>query len=374
MIGTRGVPANYGGFETCVEEVGKRLVSMGHDVTVYCRKSYYSDTSKTYLGINRVLLPNIPSKSLDTMSHTFFSTLHAAFGNHDVYMVFNAANSLFVAPLRILGKKIAINTDGLEWKRTKWGPVGRQFYKFSEKIACLVANRLVSDSEGIRDYYLMQHHTDSDKIAYGAPIQSCATTSRIKKMGLEPGRYFLQITRFESENHPLLSIEAFQKLKPKKKFVLVGGNPYPNRYTQAIERAAGDNILLPGFIYDQETLKELWCHCLAYIHGNSVGGTNPALLQAMASGCFTIAIDNPFNRDVLRDCGIYYQKSADSLAKQLDWTVDNQEKLKTYRQKAQARVASHYSWDRIAFQYEELFYRMTRGEFPWRLSRKIYSV
>ncbi len=206
FVGSRGVPANYGGFETCVEEVGQRLVQKGHDVTVYCRKRYYEEKQDKYLGMNLVYLPNIQKKSLDTMSHTFLSVWHALFKPYDIYMVFNAANSLFLLPLRFFGKKIAINTDGLEWKRSKWGFWGRCYYKIAERTACLVANRLVSDSKGIKSYYQTTHNTDSTEIAYGAYIYHGVQAKRLYGLGLKLGEYFLQITRFEPENHPLLTI------------------------------------------------------------------------------------------------------------------------------------------------------------------------
>lgn len=364
LIGTRGVPANYGGFETCVEEIGERLVKKGHEITVYCRNSYYTKKDYEYLGMRLVHLPNVNKKTLDTMSHTFLSVWHALFGKYDIYMVFNAANSFFLLPLRLAGKTIAINPDGLEWKRSKWGVAGKTYYKLAEKVACFMANRLVSDSKGIREYYFNTHGTDSTEIAYGAPIQSTDSIRRIKKMGLEPQKYFLQITRFEPENYPILTIQAYKTLKTDKKLVLVGGNPYPNDYTREIEIAANENVMLPGFIYDQETLKELWCNCFAYIHGNSVGGTNPALLQTMASGCFTIASDISFNHDVLNDCGIYYQTDPRSLAEKMQWSLDNEDQLEPYQKKAQKRIQAHYTWDKIADQYEELFQELIQGKYP----------
>jgi glycosyltransferase involved in cell wall biosynthesis len=364
LIGTRGVPANYGGFETCVEEIGHRLVEKGHDVTVYCRKSYYIEKQEKYRGMKLAYIPNIEKKSLDTMSHTFLSVIHALIKNYDVYMVFNAANSLFLFPLRLFGKKILINTDGLEWKRSKWGFYGKNYYKISEKLACLISNRLVSDSTGMKEYYKAKHKTDSTKIAYGAYVQNVKKPERLQEIGLKPGEYFLQITRFEPENHPLLTIQAFNKLHTDKKLVLVGGNPYPNDYIKKIESEASKNIILPGFIYDRELLKELWCNSLAYIHGNNVGGTNPALLQTMASACFTIAIDNTFNRNVLSECGVYY-KDIHSLYERMTWVINNKDQLEEFKTKAQIRIHKHYSWEKVTDQYEKLFYDLVNGEFPW---------
>jgi glycosyltransferase involved in cell wall biosynthesis len=278
-------------------------------------------------------------------------------------MVFNAANSLFVIPLRIFGKKIAINTDGLEWKRSKWGLFGKIFYKSSEKIACIIANRIVTDSKGMRDYYLKKYRTESTEIAYGAPIVFCTSPEKLKRLGIEPRKYFLQITRFEPENYPLLTIKAFKKLNTDKKLVIVGGNPYPNEYTKSMENELNENMLLPGFIYDQDILRELWCNCFAYVHGNSVGGTNPALLQTMASGCFTIAVDVQFNHDVLSDCGIYYDKNEDSLAKKMRWALNNEDQLNAYGRKAQQRIAENYRWNKVADKYEELFLKLHEGKY-----------
>jgi glycosyltransferase involved in cell wall biosynthesis len=366
LMGSRGVPANYGGFETCVEELGKRLADKGHDITVYCRNSYYKKKDDNYLGMKLVHLPNLKKKTLDTMSHTFLSVWHALFGRYDIYMVFNAANSFFLLPLRLAGKTIAINTDGLEWKRSKWGFAGKTYYKLAEKVSCLLANRLVSDSKGMRAYYKDTHGMDSTEIAYGAPIQSTDSSRLIQELGLEPQNYFLQITRFEPENYPLLTIQAFKKLNTGKKLVLVGGNPYPNEYTRAMVQAANQNVVFPGFIYDQEMLKELWCNCYAYIHGNSVGGTNPALLQTMASGCFTIASDISFNHDVLADCGIFYRTTVPELVEKMQWSLDNEGQLDSYRNKAQQRILTHYTWDKIADQYETLFQELIQGKYPWR--------
>ena len=368
LIGTRGVPAKYGGFETCVEEVGRRLASRGHDVTVYCRSSYYpaNERSSSFEGMRLVYLPSLKKKSLDTFSHTFLSVVDALRRKFDVHMVFNAANAPFIFPLRLLGKTIALNTDGLEWKRSKWGFAGRNFYKLSERLACVVANRLVSDSAGIREYYRSVYGVDSSEIAYGAPVQTCDAPTRLADMGLIPGGYFLQITRFEPENHPLLTVQAFKTLKTNKKLVLVGGSPYPTEYARLIEDEAADRVLLPGFIYDKELLRELWCSCHAYVHGNSVGGTNPALLQTMGSGCFTIAADVPFNHDVLKDGGIYFKGTIESLASAMQWTLDNEHRLEEFRQRAVERIALHYNWDVIADQYERLFLELADGQYSWR--------
>lgn len=355
LIGTRGVPANYGGFETCVEELGRRLVTKGHDVTVYCRTSYYADRPGTYLGMNLVYLPNIKLRSFDTLSHTLLSVLHALWRSYDVLMIFNAANSPALLLPKALGMKIAINPDGLEWMRGKWGRIGRRYYRSAEWLSARLATRIIADSPGIKEYYRTQYKVDSTYIAYGAYIIKGRKQEKLTALGLKPGGYFLQITRFEPENNPLLTVHAYQRLQTDKKLVLIGGVPYQSTYEQEIRRAASANILLPGFLYEKELLNELWCNCYAYIHGNEVGGTNPALLQSMACGCFTIARDVNFNRHVLDNCGIYYDKSVDSLVQAMEWSLNHATTLYRYKSHAKLRIQEHYSWDVVADQYETVF-------------------
>ncbi len=362
LIGTRGVPANYGGFETCVEEIGWRLVQKGHSVTVYCRDSYYEEKLETYKGMNLVYLPNLRSKSLDTLSHTFLSMIHAVFRDYDVYMVFNAANSPTVIIPRLFRKKVAINTDGLEWKRGKWGNFAKKYYLFSEWLSTKLANRIVADSPGIAKYYEERYGANSSVIAYGAELTESKNHELIKSMGLEPNEYFLQITRFEPENNPLLTIQAYKRLKTNKKLVLVGGVKYNSEYFKQMKREQTENIIMPGYIYNKDLLNELWCNCYAYIHGNEVGGTNPALLQAMAAGCYIIAIDVIFNHDVLQDCGHYFYKDAESLAKRMEWALSNSEALMPYKEKARKRIKDFYSWDLITEQYEKLFFEIMKRD------------
>lgn len=362
LIGTRGVPAQYGGFETCVEEIGRRLVERGHDVTVYCRSGYYVQRLESFLGMRLVYLPNLKRKSLDTLSHTYLSVLHAMMQPYDVLMVFNAANSPALLLPRLLGKKIAINTDGLEWKRGKWGTIAKRYYKFSEWLSTRLAHRIVADSTGIQDYYKKCYGIDTTYIAYGAYISQRRKPELLDTLGLSSGEYFLQITRFEPENNPLLTVSAYKRIQTDKKLVLVGGVPYESEYSRQIMALAAENILLPGPIYDKELLNELWCNCYTYIHGNEVGGTNPALLQTMACGCFTIAIDVPFSRDVLKDGGIYFEKTTDDLALKMQWALHHSAELNDFKMNAVTRIREHFSWDKVTDGYESLFRELMSGK------------
>lgn len=369
LIGTRGVPANYGGFETCVEEIGRRLVERGHEVTVYCRKNNYEERLPDYLGMKLVYLPSLRKKSLDTLSHTFVSILHAIFCSYDVFMVFNAANSPCLVVPRLLGKNIAINTDGLEWKRGKWGKSAKRYYKFSEWLATKLTNVVVADSRGIQDYYRSCYGVESRHIAYGAYISKSCKSKLLESIQLSPKEYFLQITRFEPENNPLLTIQAYKKLKTDKKLLLVGGVPYESKYSDLIKKEVSEGVILPGPIYDKDLLNELWCNCYTYIHGNEVGGTNPALLQTMASGCFTIAINVSFSHNVLRDAGIYFDNSVEDLTCKMQWALDHPGLLDAYKERAVEYIRADYSWDHVTDGYEALFNELIGGKHQWRIPR-----
>ncbi|NQT54240.1 glycosyltransferase [bacterium] len=360
LIGTRGIPPRYGGFETCVYEIGRRLARKGHEVTVYCRSGYYHERPRELEGMRLVYLPNAPLKTLDTLSHTCLSLCHAVCHRHDVLMVFNAANSPLLLLPRLLGHAIVINTDGLEWKRRKWGPLGRTYYKACERVAACLAHRLVADSSCIGDYYRQAYGIRAARIAYGATPMQSTDTRLLAPLGVEPGRYVLQVTRFEPENNPLLTVSAFARLQTDLKLVLVGDVPYRSRYATAVTDAAGPNVVLPGSIYRKDLLAELWRNCAAYVHANEVGGTNPALLQAMANGCATLAIDVPFNREVLGDAGWFFTAEASDLADRLGEVLHSPDERRTRGEQARRRCKEHYDWDNVSDAYLALFEDVVR--------------
>ena len=346
-------------------EIGKRLVDQGHDVTVYCRTHVFKERHTSFMGMKTVFLPCIQKKTLETFSHTFLSVLHSLIKNYDIHMVFNAANAPFILPLRLLGKKILINPDGLEWKRGKWGRTAKAYYKFAERFSCMICNRLITDAKAIQNYYLENYSTDSISIPYGADIQYSENKELLQQWDLTPNGYFLQITRFEKENNPLETVRSFLRLNTDKKLMLVGGSPYATEYSRQIENEAGDRVVLPGFIYDQPVLRELLCNAFAYVHGNEVGGTNPALLQAMAAGCCVIAKDVVFNREVLTDCGLFYSRDL-TLEQAMRWALENEHLLAPKREAARQRIQDHYNWDDVTTAYAATFKAVASGEHPWR--------
>lgn len=360
FIGTRGIPARYGGFETCAEEIAKRLAKKGHEVWVYGRSGYYPHQDTMYEAIHLVYLREIRAKFFETFLHTGLSLLHALARRFDVLMVFNVANSPWLLIPLALGKKTVVHVDGLEWMRPKWHGLGRRYYQWAERLAVRLPLPLISDSQEIRKYFRERYGRETRYISYGAVLQASRDPSRLGPLGLTPEGYFLQIARFEPENNQLLSIRAFEGLETKKKLVLVGGATYASKYAREISPTRDPRIVLLGFCYDRDLLRELLCHCFAYIHGNEVGGTNPGLLQAMASGCFVIARDVPFNREVGGDAAVYFNKSTDDLRGKMAWAL-GQPDLAPMKDKARKIIESRYSWDAMADAYERLFVSVASG-------------
>lgn len=372
LVGTRGVPASYGGFETAVEEIGQRLALRGHHVTVYGRDA--GAAGPVYLGMQRVTLPAIKRKSLETLSHTALSTVHAvARGKPDVAVLFNAANSPLIPVLRAAKTPVALHVDGLEWKRSKWGKVGRTYYRRAELLGVRFADALIADSPGIADYYKHQFAASTELIAYGAPLLTEAPVNRIEGMGLVPGGYHLVVARFEPENHVYEIVQGFSQSDSSRQLVVVGAAPYSEDYTRAIEQLATNDsrIRLVGSIYDQELLDTMYFYACTYVHGHSVGGTNPSLLRAIGAGTPVVAYDVSFNRDVLGANGWFFRDPT-SLAEALHQT-ERFSGLAELGSALRAGAAERYTWDGVTDLYENLLYRLAGGELAygprWRVSR-----
>jgi glycosyltransferase involved in cell wall biosynthesis len=355
LIGTRGVPARYGGFETGAEEIGKRLVRRGHKVWVYCRTGYSGAALREFEGMRLVHLPALPIKFLETLSHTALSLLHAAFRSFDALLVFNSANSFLVILPRLLGKNIVLHTDGLEWMREKWSGLGQTYYRLAEKVAAKSSVPLISDSAEIQKHYLRSYGRESHYIAYGAALEESHSPELLERFGLQPGDYFLQIARFEPENNILLSVRAFEMVETSKKLALVGGTKYRSNYAAEVRASSDPRVRFLGFCYDADVRRELLCNAYAYIHGNEAGGTNPGLLQAMGAGCFIVARDVAFNREVCGETAVYFPKDADRLRDLLQWTIGHSAELECMKEKSRQIIKDRYDWDTVTTDYERVF-------------------
>jgi glycosyltransferase involved in cell wall biosynthesis len=355
LLGTRGIPANYGGFETFAEELSTRLAERGHEVTVYCRSRH---PMRTHRGVRLQYLPSVRHKYLDTVSHTFLSTLHLLVRRADVALYCNGANALFTGLARIAGIPAALNVDGIERKRRKWNRLGKAWYLLSERLAIWLPDEVISDARAIQEYYLTRYGKKSTFIAYGAGIDAVASTGALEQLQLEPRRYFLYVTRMEPENHPLEVREAFERVPTDMRLALVGDAPYSGSYIRRVRDTRDPRIIIPGAIYGLG-YRELQSHCFAYIHATEVGGTHPALIEAMGRGALVIYRNTRENAEVAQDAGIPFE---DDLAEkiQLSLAMPEEERAEL-RRRAVARVRERYSWEAVTDAYEQLLRRIMKS-------------
>lgn len=349
LLGTRGIPANYGGFETFAEELSVRLVKRGHRVTVYCREKH---SSKRYRGVDLRYLPTLRHKYLDTIAHTALSTADLLFRRFDVVLYCNAANAAFTLwPRLVVGMPTALNVDGIERRRKKWNALARGWYLISEWLATWCCSAVITDAETIREYYLARFGKQSTFIPYGAPTGKVPETDRVRALGLEPGKYVLYVSRMEPENNALLVREAFESVKTDYKLALVGDAPYAQSYIQRVRQTADPRILIPGAIYGA-AYHQLQSHCAVYVQATEVGGTHPALIEAMGRGALVLYLRTPESDEVAADAAVPF---GDNLVEKLQWAVDTSEEERlVWGRRARERIERLYSWETVTDRYEDL--------------------
>lgn len=368
ILGTRGIPASYGGFETFAEHLSTRLAARGHKVTVYCRAHYVSPRQLEYQGVRLTVLPTIRHKYFDTVVHAFLSALHAVPSRYDAALICNAANAPFAPILRWTGTPVAINVDGLEHKRKKWNWLGRRYYLLAERLATLLPNVTVTDAQVIHDYYQARYGAPSTMIAYGSEVERRPDRETVRRWRVEPNRYVLYVSRLEPENNARLVIEAFKKVRTAYRLLVVGDAPYAREYIQDLKnRARGDKrIIFTGFVFGQD-YRALQQNAYCYVHATEVGGTHPALLEAMGYGNCVLTLATPENIEAVGEAGIAYADEAD-LVDKLQRVLRDGSLVHGYRHRAQARVQKHYDWETVVDNYEELFARMSGVGIPTKVA------
>jgi glycosyltransferase involved in cell wall biosynthesis len=361
LIGSRGIPANYGGYETLMEELAVRLAARGFKVTVYCRSHFTPRDLARYRGVELVVLPTLRTKHLDTPVHTLLSCLHAAARSYDAALVVNSANAMFVPLLTAAGLPTALHVDGIEQRRRKWGFVGRTVYALSERLACVVPGALVTDAEVIRRHYLERYGAESVVIAYGVEPRVPRPTGVLARLGLASRRFFLYVSRFEPENNPHRVAAAYRGVTGDLPLVMVGGAPYAGGFIASFTRDADRRILFPGPIYG-EAYRELLSHALAYIHATEVGGTHPALVEAMGYGNCVLVNDTPENREVAGRAALYFRADLpETLTARIERVRRHPARARAAGLVAARRAAALYSWDRVTDLYAEMFERLARS-------------
>lgn len=354
ILGTRGVPPNYGGFETFAAELGTRLVGRGHEVTVYCRDK----GENTWNGIRRVVLPAIGHKYLETVSHTFLSALHALTQDFDAVLLCNAANAFVIPLLRAARIPVAINVDGIERKRRKWNILGRAVYATGEAFSVSFASAVVADAQVIADYYSGQYGIEPVMIPYGAEFPDEEDSDVLERLGLEARNYLLYVSRFEPENNPLEVVQAYQKLENAPPLVMLGKGLYASDLVRELESNVSKNILFPGALYGRD-YRTLQRNALVYVQATEVGGTHPAMIEAMASGGSVLAHGTPENREVGGDAVGYFDlRPEETLSGMLREWLSNPLKREDFRARARRRAAGLYSWEKVTGDYERLFRKL----------------
>ena len=363
ILGTRGIPANYGGFETFAEHLSTRLVARSHDVTVYCRAHYVSPRELEFQGVKLKVLPTIRHKYFDTIVHTFLSALHAAPQRYDAALICNAANAPFASILRLAGTPVALNVDGLEHKRKKWNSIARRYYLLAERLATILPTETVTDARVIQEYYLARYRAQSTMIAYGAEVER-RPDPLVRRWRVEPNRYVLYVSRLEPENNAHLVIEAFKRVRTAHKLLIVGDAPYAREYIKDLKaRARRDRrIVFTGFVFGRD-YRALQQNAYCYVHATEVGGTHPALLEAMGFGNCVLTLAAPENIEAIGDAGIAYTDEND-LAEKLQRVLRDGSQVHSFRNRAQARVLEFYDWDYVVDQYERLFAKMAGVSLP----------
>jgi glycosyltransferase involved in cell wall biosynthesis len=355
ILGTRGIPANYGGFETFAERLALHLVDRGVPVTVYCRRHYATEPSP-WRGVRLVSCSTIKSKYFDTVVHTFLSTLHLIFTSRTRAVVLcNAANAPLLPLLRLFGRRVVVNVDGLEWRRGKWGIAGRAWYRLGEWLSVRFASVLVTDADEVQTYYRVRHDSDSVMIPYGAdPLPRALPLPELEtRVPLRPDGYALYVSRWERENNPLLVAEAHRTAGVDLPLVMLGRATYDDELEAAVRSAAASTAVLPGPVFG-DGYRGLQANARCYIHATEVGGTHPALIEALGAGNLCLVLDTPENREVAGAVGWFFADAPElaSLLRQVAGLPASE--LHQLRERSRHYAAQRYSWSVVGDRYLDL--------------------
>ena len=362
LIGTRGYPYVYSGYETFAKELCERLVKSGIEVTIYCHKNLFKYRPKEINGIHLIYLPAIETKILSQLSHSLFAFLHACLQPYDVILAVNSANGPFGFLTKLFRKKTMINVDGLEWMRPKWQGLGSKYFYWSSKQATRFFDLIINDSLEMKRVYKREFQTTSKVIAYGAELRYSKNPKLIEKWGLEPNNYYLIVGRLIPDNNSDIILEGFLKSLSDKKLVIVGDVPFRDAFAKKIKAISqtSKRIIMTGYVNESEILAELYHHCYAYLHGHEFGGTNPTMLKAMAYGCAILALKTPFNDEMLANgaFGDFFYKSVNSVSEKIKNFDLNPKRVMDLKSHSRSGISKKYTWDYVCNQYIDAIYEL----------------
>jgi glycosyltransferase involved in cell wall biosynthesis len=356
IVGSRGYPSYYGGFETFVRRLAPALRDQGHDVTVYGRSGGLRYRTRVTEGIRCIDTPGIESKSLSTLSHGWFASTHASHSDYDVALVVNVAHGFFLGQFQAAGIPTVVNVDGIEWLRAKWGALAKSTFRMGARLTASRGSVLVADSRAVADIWETKFGIRPQHVAYGADVVNDNGQDRVREIGLEPGSYLLVVARLVPENNVELFLDAVEDLPARPPVVVVGSANYRCATARRLEEmSARGDVQWLGHVDDQTLLGQLWSNCRLYVHGHSAGGTNPALLQALGFGAPTVALNTVFNREVLNPFpSALYPDDLESLRAIVARELQEPGSHATAVHEGQALVQRSYAWEDICVGYERL--------------------
>ncbi len=354
ILGTRGIPANHGGFETFAEHLALYLVARGWDVTVYCQDDGGSQVYEDqWQGVRRVHIPVRQGGAAGTIVFDWKATLHSA-REPGLVLTLGYNTAVFALWYRLKGLTNLFNMDGIEWRRQKWGPLARTWFYLNEWAGAWLGNHLIADHPHIKNHLSSRvQPAKITTIAYGADAVVAAPAEPLQQYGLSPGGYAILIARAEPENSILEAVQGWSRRRRGLQLVVLGKYDPDHAYQNAVRQAASDEVQFIGAVYDGPTVQALRYHACLYLHGHQVGGTNPSLVEALGAGNPVLAHDNPFNRWVAGPEACYFS-GADACAGQLDRILPDPALLAAMGQASRARHAQQFTWDHILREYETL--------------------
>jgi glycosyltransferase involved in cell wall biosynthesis len=357
FIGGRGVVSKYSGIETYYEEIGKRLTGMGHEVTAYCR-TYFTPPGKEHNGMQLVRLPTIRSKHLETLVHTFLSTLHVLVRPCDVVHYHALGPALFSFIPRLAGKKTVVTVQGLDWQRKKWGRIASVVLRLGERAAVSLPSRTMVVSRALQKHYRTGYGTETSYVPNGGVLREQRLPDKIFDWGLEPGRYILFLGRFSPEKGCHLLVEAYEKLDTDIKLVMAGASSYCDEYSRRLRGHAGERIKMLDWV-SGEVLDELLTNAMVFVLPSDLEGLSLALLDAMGAGRCVLSSDVAENKEAIDDAGFTFRRGdVEDLADRLRFLIANPAVREAAGQAARRRVREHYQWPQIAAEIEREYFEM----------------
>ena len=353
ILGTRGIPARYGGFETLAEELSAGLAARGHDVTVYTRTRYAEPGLTSWRGAKIRVLPTAPTKYLDTIVHGALSSLDAAFERFDAVLVCNAINAASSFLPRLAGRtRVVLNVDGLERNRRKWNALGKLAYRVSESLSTILPDAVVTDARVIQEYYRSRFGIASTFIPYGGDLPEPEGRGTLDRLGLHPERYVLYVSRLEPENNAEEVVRAYRDVPGETPLVVVGDAPYAAGYIARVRAAADPRVRFPGAVYGSG-YRELLANAAVYVQATEVGGTHPALVEALGYGRVVCYNSTPENEEVAGGAALPFDAHAPgSLSRLLARILDDPTGHSVWKERARQRVGERYRWEDVVGRYE----------------------